>query len=99
LARRAVTQAVNQRGTDAEDRVMVVQLDQQTFPLTLGWKISDTTNDLIKLLLGTPEAAHDDCRRPQPAEGHQVQNDLGVIIRNNSNQMCRIKQLLSYPRP
>jgi len=98
LARRAVTQAVNQRGPDAEDRVMVMQLDQQTFPLTLGWKISETTNDLIKLLLGTPEAAHEGCKRPQPAEGDQVQNDTSTIIKNNSDQMCRIKQLLSPPQ-
>lgn len=95
LARRAVTQAVNQIGKGAENAVMVVQLDQQTFPLTLGWKISDMTNDLVELLLGDADIASDNCLG-QASDAGPASNQRAVgTICNNSTQMLRIRDLFS----
>ncbi len=63
LSSRAVAQAVahgEQLGdnrTDPADpkrRVMVVELDRKTFPLSIGWKMSRATYDIVGLLLGDP---------------------------------------------
>ena len=94
LARRAVTRAVNEAG----NAVMVIELDQQTFPLTLGWKISDTTNRLVEFLLGDASFASPNCAPQERSETAGINQREGLAvetIRSNSNQMCRIKALLS----
>ncbi len=90
LARRAVTQAVSQAGRDDDNPVMIVQLDQDTFPLTLGWKISDTTNDLVQLMLGASGTDNAGCGKPM--------NTAVDIICKNSANVARIKALLSPRR-
>ncbi len=61
LSQRAVTQAVeyvsrgrpkqqSQSGAAAGDHVLSVDVEQQTFPLPLGWKISGVTNDVVRMM-------------------------------------------------
>lgn len=90
LARRAVTRAVSQLGRDDDNPVMIMQLDQDTFPLTLGWKISDTTNDLVRLMLGASGTLSTGCDNPMNAA-------VDIICKNSAN-VGRIKALLTAPR-
>lgn len=70
LARRAVTQAIDDLEKDASSaklagmegptKVMVVNLDQKTFQFSLGWKISRLTDDLVRLMLGRDDLCTDE---------------------------------------
>jgi hypothetical protein len=87
LARRAVTQAYSE--VDEDERI-TIQLDQQTFPLSLGWKISALSSDIIRFALGRP----DHCRREQSAT-----KDWPVwTVNHNSCELQRIVDLLA-PKP
>ena len=57
LARRAVTEAHDQlkNGESGESRIITIELDQQTFPLPLTWKISGLSNNLVRFTMGAPE--------------------------------------------
>ena len=81
-SRKAVTEARTQLG----DKMIVVQLDQTSFPLPLGWKLSGLSSDIIRLTVGDP--AH--C---SPAGDR---GDTAVSIANrNSCELKRIADLLS----
>jgi hypothetical protein len=89
LARRAVTQAYSEVG---EKNLITIQLDQQTFPLSLGWKISALSSDIIRFALGRP----DHCR-PQKSDT----KDWPVwTVNHNSCELRRIVDLLTQkPQP
>lgn len=42
----------------SRSRLLVLRLDQEHFPLTLGWTISEYRNSTIRLQLGAPELCH-----------------------------------------
>ena len=63
LSVRAVTAAVTEvqhsepdrYGTPGTDRVFVSHLEHGTFPLSLGWRISPSTDAIVRLLIGRPD--------------------------------------------
>lgn len=81
LSQRAVTQAIaaidparsrsslDRRSPESKDhKVWVVDVEQQTFKLPLGWKISRVTNDIVRLMMGRPDLCPADApQRPPPA--------------------------------
>ena len=77
LSQRAVTEAIetvdaehrrvrpDRRAPEAKDhRVYVVDVEQQTFRLPLGWKISPVTNDIVRLMMGRPDLCPQGERKP-----------------------------------
>ncbi len=84
-SRKAVTEARTELG----EKMIVVQLDQNAFPLPLGWKLSGLSNDVIRLTIGDPErcAAADD-------KGNTVLS----IANRNSCELKRIVDLISPRR-
>jgi len=98
LAGRAVTRAIDQlaprsnasdlvgRGTSQSTptRVMVVDLKQDNFNLPLGWRISNVTDSVIRVMLGEPQFC-------LPRELKAREGDILTVFRNNS---CVKKQLI-----
>jgi hypothetical protein len=83
LARRAVTQAYDQ----LKDELVILQLDQKTFPLPLGWKISELSSAIIRFTMGWPTLCD---------KKHDHKNDWAVrTVNDNSCQLERIRALLS----
>ncbi|MGO9983206.1 MAG: hypothetical protein ACLPIX_03220 [Rhodomicrobium sp.] len=83
LARRAITRAYAQLGVE----LITVQLDQQTFPLPLGWKLSALSSDIVRLTMGKPGAC-DPARENDP-------NWAVWTVNHNSCQLKRITTLLA----
>jgi hypothetical protein len=80
-SRKAVTEAKQLGGN-----LIVVQLDQASFPLPLGWKLSGLSSDFIRLTIGDPAGCI--------AAGDR--GDTAVSIANrNSCELKRIADLLS----
>ncbi len=97
LAKRAVAQAYHQ----LEENLIAVELDQKTFPLPLGWKISKTSSNLIRFMLGWPgRAGHcsqdDKGARPEWASKARTPREEWAIsvVRRNSCQLERIAEML-----
>ncbi len=81
-SRKAVTEA----RTQLRDKMIVVQLDQASFPLPLGWKLSGLSSDIIRLTIGDPSRCVTAADR----------SDTAVSIANrNSCELKRIVDLLS----
>jgi hypothetical protein len=61
LARSAVTRAIKElddeirMGSAVEMTIHKIELDHRIFPLPLGWMLSHTTNELIRIMLGAAE--------------------------------------------
>jgi hypothetical protein len=83
-AKRSVTRAFSQ----VHDELITIQLDQRSFPLPLGWTISDITSDIIRFSLGEPEA----CKHPDNDSDWTVST-----VNNNSCALNRITELFSSP--
>jgi hypothetical protein len=86
LAGRAVTRAVEEvrAGENARGggrHVFIVNLTQKTFPLPLGWKISRTTNDIVRFMLGSPDLCGS---KTNASEGNQDIADAIEVIEHNS---------------
>ncbi|MGO9474483.1 MAG: hypothetical protein ACLPWS_13950 [Rhodomicrobium sp.] len=85
LAKRAVTQAYGELG----DEFITVQLDQESFPLSLGWKLSALSSDIIRFSMGRP----DRCNRNK--EKHP---DWTVrTVNHNSCELQKITAVLAPP--
>lgn len=99
LANRAVTRAIDELEPNAlaEDlagrgrgsRVLAVNLKQKAFRLPLGWKISNTTDDIVRLMLGRPDLCD------TPMQEDLDQENVRRVIRDNSCVKKRIRELLS----
>jgi hypothetical protein len=99
LAFRAVTRAIDELEPNAAperlagmlpgSKVLAVNLQQTTFELPLGWKISRITDDIVRLMLGRPDL----CGTLLP--GTSGNNDIVRVIRDNSCVKRRIESLLS----
>ncbi len=86
LARRAVTRAYGELGKD----VISIQLNQQTFPLSLGWQISGLSSDIIQFSMGRPDRCHSE---------KGFGEDWAVwTVNHNSCETKRIVELLT-PKP
>jgi hypothetical protein len=96
LSQRAVTQAfeyVSRRqpgrpasGAAADDHVLTVDLEQQTFPLPLGWKISGVTNDVVRMMMGRPDLcrpAEELSRKLAAKEYESVRSYIYTINKNS----------------
>jgi hypothetical protein len=105
LAGRAVTRAVDELapGANADDlsghgnkpsRVLKVNLTQKTFELPLGWKISRTTDDIVQLMLGSPDLCGEANRSRALEDDAKHVADAIRVIDNNSCVKERIITLL-----
>jgi hypothetical protein len=107
LAGRAVTRAIDQlepKANAAElggrgvgearraPRVLVVNLKQDNFNLPLGWKISNITDGVIRIILGHPSLCRE--RDPEAKEG-----DIKTVVQDNSCVKKRIIDLLDARSP
>ncbi len=81
-SRKAVTEARTELG----EKMIVVQLDQETFPLPLGWKLSGLSSDVIRLTLGDPA-------RCTAADDRG--NTAASIANRNNCELKRIADLIS----
>lgn len=86
LAKRAVTQAYGELG----DEFITVQLDQESFPLSLGWKLSSLSSDIIRFSMGRPER----CDRKKDKHPDWTVR----TVNHNSCELQRIAALLA-PAP
>lgn len=83
LARGAVTRAYDQLTSD----LIVLQLDQKTFPLPLGWKISELSSAIVRFTLGWPTLCD---------KKHDYKGDWAVrTVNDNSCQLERIRALVA----
>ncbi len=82
-SRKAVTEAKTQLG---DKKMIVVQLDQASFPLPLGWKLSGLSSDFIRATIGDPSRC--------PAAGDSG-DSADSIANRNSCELKRIVELLS----
>ncbi len=97
LARRAIAQAYDQLGKD----LIAIELDQKTFPLPLGWKISSTSSNIIRFMMGWPGLCPDTgpAAGPEASETAAPQEEWAAsIARHNSCELQRIVSLLK-PAP
>jgi hypothetical protein len=83
-----------------------VQIDEETFALSLGWRISPTTQKIVSLLMGEPGLCPSGARQPDPVrEPKQAHGgkagappvEPANILRANSCVMSSIVSLLSEP--
>lgn len=103
LANRAVTRAIKELepnstadervGRTGDSKVLVVNLNQKTFRLPLGWKISRLTNGILQLMLGQPDLCN------AAAQGSVVEEarEINRIVRDNSCVQSKILDLLRVP--
>lgn len=92
LANRAVSRAI---GEMPSGRVLIVNLNQRTFTLPLGWKISGATNRILRLMLGQPDLCRTEQRGGDVAEGDDTTvKDVVKIIRTNSCVKRRLQELI-----
>ena len=108
---RAVDEAAPLPGTEelagcrGSSKILKVNLLQATFDLPLGWMISGTTDDIIHLMLGSPELARSEA--PDAGGGEvSVADEAGKeirdavrVIRNNSCVKKRLIELLAGETP
>lgn len=114
LARRAVTQAVREAAGSREagdapgagSKVYVVKLEQKTFPLPLGWKISRASNEIVKFMMGQPHPclpepagnrASFERRDAETLEQGRLRRLVGTVA-SNSCAMHHVLTLLDPPR-
>ncbi len=117
LSVRAVTEAVTEvrklgadaYGNSGEDRVFVSHLEHKTFPLSLGWRISPSTDSIVHLLIGRPDMFDErqcsDLKRaaiPDAAKaaGELAEQEVKIAraaetVRTNSCAMQRIIRLVA----
>lgn len=103
LANRAVTSVIDevQSEAKAEDlaarrkhsNVLIINLQQVTFPLPLGWKISKTTDDIIRLMLGRRDLCETRIKKELDEE------HIARVIRDNSCVKKRLRKLLGANTP
>jgi hypothetical protein len=107
LAGRAVKRAIeelepNATGDDLvgrgkKVRVLKVNLIQKTFELPLGWKMSKTTQDIVQLMLGSPELCpkeNEGAQPPQKAASGRPEEDVADAIRVITNNSCVKKRII-----
>jgi hypothetical protein len=73
-------------------KVLVVNLRQRTFELPLGWIISRTTGDIVRLMMGNPDLC--DLRR-----GEAGTPDIADAIRVINDNSCVRKRLIELLTP
>ncbi len=78
--------AVKEAHTELEEKMIVVQLDQNAFPLPLGWKLSGLSGDIIRYTIGDPALC---------ASGGEGGDAPFMIANRNSCELKRIVDLLS----
>jgi hypothetical protein len=95
LAGRAVTRAVAEVSAEnagGAPHYFIVNLTQKTFALPLGWKISRTTDDIVRFMLGTPDLCDRDV---QASDDDKVIADAIRVIGHNSCVKKSLVELLS----
>ncbi len=80
LARRAITDAYDAIG----DHLSVIQLDQKSYALPLGWKISRFSSDIIRFTLGTPASC----------DGKLDKHSTDWPVWSVDSNSCQLKKLL-----
>lgn len=101
LSNRAVTRAIEQiepsrsrerlTGRDGDSKLLIVNTTQKTFELPLGWLISRTTDDIVRLMMGRPDL----CIRSRDWSAVNTQViDAVNVIRDNSCVKSRLIDLL-----
>ena len=84
---------VAQRSKKADDsHILIVDVEQQTFTLPLGWKISKVTNDIIRLMMGRPDLCPDQ-ERPAGKVDQDIASVIGAVEQNSCVKL-RITNLL-----
>jgi hypothetical protein len=105
LANRAVTRAIEQiergasrerlTGRQGDSKLLIVNTTQKTFVLPLGWLISRTTDDIVRLMMGRPDL----CRRTRDWSAvNTAVVDAVNVIRDNSCVKQRLIELLEGQR-
>lgn len=101
LSSRAVTQAATEverlnleLGKPTQgSRVLIVRLEHNAFPLSLGWKISKTSDSIIQLLLGDPNLCPES-GLPTAAPRTDAERAVAAITNNS----CATRQIISLLR-
>jgi hypothetical protein len=71
-------------------KILVVKLEQKTFPLSLGWRISRATNDIVRLMMGRPELCLDPVNARRKT-GTSLDPGIEAIVENS----CVKKRIIS----
>jgi hypothetical protein len=74
-------------------KLKIIELQDKLFELPLGWSISNTTFDVVSLLMGRSEHCP---KGPQPDKSSRA---LSEVFRRNNCVMKDIKDALSPPGP
>ncbi len=100
LSGRAITRTIEQvepgksrsavTGLDPNSRVWLVNLEQNVFPLPLGWKISGVTNNLVTYLLGHRDNCKPELLKTIKGEEYEVRRAVEAVVENS----CIKKQVL-----
>ena len=102
LSQRAVTQAIEHvtqrrgrvelRSIEAPDPgILIIDVEQQTFRLPLGWKISRLTNNIVRLMMGDPRLCP---LQPRTAALDSEINGVVGAIEQNSCVKLRMVDML-----
>jgi hypothetical protein len=105
LANRAVTRAIEQiepsrqrellTGRQGDSKLLIVNTTQKTFELPLGWLISRTTDNIVRLMMGRPDL----CQRTRDWSAVDTAViDAVNVIRDNSCVKRRLIELLEGKR-
>ena len=110
LASRAITQAIDHFKPDdlkevvarseTKSKLLIARLEQRSVPLTLGWHISQTEFDLVRLMLGSPELCRSEPPRSKGASAAEKDIDATTeTIVDNSCIKKRIGELVARGSP
>lgn len=85
--------------SNAASPVLVVNVDQTTFRLPLGWKLSPRTIDIIDRLLGDPDSCKYTDQKDDPSPVELAPTDARRIISDNGCVRSRLRNILSRTAP
>jgi hypothetical protein len=98
---REVNESCIDHAGDADSALQIVEIQDQTYGLALGWKISRTTFDVVSWMLGTSDACHGASNVPSTQEQDTVSTQQNVnaqltdeILQRNSCVMRAILDLV-----
>jgi hypothetical protein len=79
--------ALMEAHTQIDEKMIFVQIDQTTFPLPLGWKLSNLSGDVIRYTNGDPARC--------PSESESVDSPPRIVDRNS----CELKRIVDLLAP
>ena len=74
--------------TVSDQRILFVDVEQQTLALSFGWKISKVTNDIVRLMMGRPELC------PPEKRLFPVKPEIETIVQAVEQNSCVKRRII-----